>query len=53
MSFIHSIKFRFTVWYLLVLAVLLVALSAGCISTSREASIEAWMIHWNYVQGDM
>jgi len=29
MSFIHSIKFRFTIWYLLVLAVLLVALSAG------------------------
>jgi heavy metal sensor kinase len=29
MSFIHSIKFRFTLWYLLVLAVLLVALSAG------------------------
>ncbi len=29
MSFIHSIKFRFTVWYLLVLAVLLSALSAG------------------------
>jgi heavy metal sensor kinase len=29
MNFIHSIKFRFTVWYLLVLAVLLVALSAG------------------------
>jgi heavy metal sensor kinase len=29
MSFIHSIKFRFTMWYLLVLAVLLIALSAG------------------------
>jgi heavy metal sensor kinase len=29
MSFIHSIKFRFTVWYLLVLAVLLIALSVG------------------------
>jgi len=29
MSFIHSIKFRFTIWYLLVLAVLLTALSAG------------------------
>jgi heavy metal sensor kinase len=29
MSFIHSIKFRFTIWYLLVLAVLLVTLSAG------------------------
>jgi heavy metal sensor kinase len=29
MSFIHSIKFRFTIWYLLVLAVLLAALSAG------------------------
>jgi len=29
MSFIHSIKFRFTLWYLLVLAVLLIALSAG------------------------
>jgi len=29
MSFIHSIKFRFTLWYLLVLAVLLAALSAG------------------------
>jgi len=29
MSFIHSIKFRFTVWYLLVLAVLLTALSIG------------------------
>jgi heavy metal sensor kinase len=28
-SFIHSIKFRFTIWYLLVLAVLLIALSAG------------------------
>jgi heavy metal sensor kinase len=29
MSFIHSIKFRFTLWYLLVLAVLLTALSVG------------------------
>ena len=29
MSFVHSIKFRFTVWYLLVLAVLLTALSLG------------------------
>ena len=29
MSFIHSIKFRFTIWYLLVLAVLLATLSAG------------------------
>jgi heavy metal sensor kinase len=29
MSFIHSIKFRFTIWYLLVLAVLLIALSTG------------------------
>jgi heavy metal sensor kinase len=29
MSFIHSIKFRFTIWYLLVLAVLLIALGAG------------------------
>jgi heavy metal sensor kinase len=29
MSFIHSIKFRFTLWYLLVLVVLLTALSAG------------------------
>jgi len=29
MSFIHSIKFRFTIWYLLVLAVLLSALSVG------------------------
>jgi heavy metal sensor kinase len=29
MSFVHSIKFRFTIWYLLVLAVLLIALSAG------------------------
>jgi heavy metal sensor kinase len=28
-SFIHSIKFRFTIWYLLVLAVLLAGLSAG------------------------
>ena len=29
MSFIHSIKFRFTLWYLLVLTVLLGALSTG------------------------
>jgi heavy metal sensor kinase len=29
MSFVHSIKFRFTLWYLLVLAVSLTALSAG------------------------
>ena len=29
MIFIHTIKFRFTIWYLLVLAVLLTALSAG------------------------
>jgi heavy metal sensor kinase len=29
MSFIHSIKFRFTIWYLLVLIVLLAVLSAG------------------------
>jgi heavy metal sensor kinase len=29
MSFIHSIKFRFTIWYLLVLAVLLIAVSGG------------------------
>ncbi len=29
MNFIHSIKFRFTIWYLLVLAVLLITLSAG------------------------
>ncbi|MDH4300063.1 MAG: hypothetical protein OEV54_05420, partial [Dehalococcoidia bacterium] len=29
MSFIHSIKFRFTIWYLLVLAVLLIALGGG------------------------
>ena len=29
MNFIHSIKFRFTLWYLLVLAILLVALSGG------------------------
>jgi len=28
-SFIHSIKFRFTVWYLIVLAILLGSLSAG------------------------
>lgn len=37
MSFIHSIKFRFTIWYLLVLAVLLAALSAGVyLSLSRS-----------------
>lgn len=29
MSFIHSIKFRFTIWYLLVLTVLIGALSVG------------------------
>jgi heavy metal sensor kinase len=29
MSFIHSIKFRFTIWYLLVLVILLAALSIG------------------------
>jgi len=29
MSFIHSIKFRFTAWYLLVLAILIGALSVG------------------------
>jgi len=29
MSFIHSIKFRFTIWYLLVLAILLAGLSIG------------------------
>jgi len=29
MSFIHSIKFRFTIWYLVVLTVLLAALSTG------------------------
>ncbi|MGQ9546243.1 MAG: sensor histidine kinase [Dehalococcoidia bacterium] len=29
MSFIHSIKFRFTLWYLLVLAIVLIALSGG------------------------
>jgi heavy metal sensor kinase len=29
MSFVHSIKFRFTIWYLIVLAVLLGTLSAG------------------------
>lgn len=29
MSFIHSIKFRFALWYLLVLAILLIALSGG------------------------
>jgi heavy metal sensor kinase len=29
MSFIHSIKFRFTIWYLIVLAILLGTLSAG------------------------
>jgi heavy metal sensor kinase len=32
MSFIRSIKFQFTLWYLLVLAVLLTALSAGVYS---------------------
>ncbi len=29
MSFIHSIKFRFTIWYLVVLAILLTLLSVG------------------------
>ena len=29
MSFFHSIKFRFTIWYLLVLAILLAGLSVG------------------------
>lgn len=29
MSFFHSIKFRFTIWYLLVLVILLTALSVG------------------------
>jgi heavy metal sensor kinase len=29
MNFIHSIKFRFTLWYLLVLSILLVMLSSG------------------------
>jgi heavy metal sensor kinase len=29
MSFIRSIKFRFTIWYLVVLAILLIAVSAG------------------------
>jgi len=29
MSFIHSIKFRFTIWYLVVLAILLTLVSAG------------------------
>jgi heavy metal sensor kinase len=29
MSFVHSIKFRFTIWYLIVLGVLLVLLSTG------------------------
>jgi heavy metal sensor kinase len=29
MSFIHSVKFRFTIWYLAVLVVLLIALSVG------------------------
>ncbi|MDD5094768.1 MAG: ATP-binding protein [Dehalococcoidia bacterium] len=29
MSFIHSVKFRFTIWYLAVLALLLIALSIG------------------------
>jgi heavy metal sensor kinase len=37
MSVIHSIKFRFTIWYLLVLAVLLAALSFGVyLSLSRS-----------------
>ncbi len=29
MNFFHSIKFRFTVWYLLILGILLIALSSG------------------------
>ncbi len=29
MSFFHSIKFRFTIWYLLILAILLISLSFG------------------------
>lgn len=32
MSFLHSMKFRFTIWYLLVLAVLLTTLSVGVYS---------------------
>jgi len=47
MSFIHSIKFRFTIWYLLVLAVLLTVLSAGVyfylsrsLYRSQDASLE-------------
>lgn len=32
MNFVHSIKFRFTIWYLLVLAVLLLGLSVGVYS---------------------
>ena len=32
MSFVHSVKFRFTIWYLLVLAILLTALSVGVYS---------------------
>ena len=43
MSFIHSIKFRFTVWYLLVLAVLIGALSAGVyfsLSSSLHDSLD-------------
>ena len=37
MSFIHSIKFRFTLWYLLVLAVLLTALSVGVYFYSSQS----------------
>jgi len=43
-SFIHSIKFRFTIWYLLVLAVLLSALSTGVyfyLSRSLYGSLDA------------
>ena len=37
MSFIRSIKFRFTIWYLVVLAILLTLLSAGvCFYLSRN-----------------
>ena len=46
MSFIHSIKFRFTIWYLLVLAVLLSALSAGVyfyLSQSLYRNLDAWL----------
>jgi heavy metal sensor kinase len=43
-SFIHSIKFRFTIWYLFVLAVLLGTLSAGVyfyLSRSLYGSLDA------------